>query len=62
MKIYKVVSDFIDIETDELIPAGAEFEVDDERAEAMRASGVIDSKDSGTVKGNKQESGSKADK
>jgi len=41
VKTYQVTNDFIDKETGEEVKAGATFEADDERAERLRAAGVI---------------------
>jgi hypothetical protein len=41
MKKYEVISDFIDKETGDLIEAGSVFDADEERADQLRAAGVI---------------------
>ncbi|MFF0831017.1 hypothetical protein ACFYU8_29680 [Brevibacillus sp. NPDC003359] len=41
MKKFRVTSDFIDIDTDELVKAGEIIEADDDRAEQLREKQVI---------------------
>lgn len=41
MSEYHVISDFIDRETGDIIRAGSIFEADEDRAEGLRAAGVI---------------------